>query len=132
MRTIIASLALGTAVTLGFGGMAAAQTQPPAQQPTQQAPAPQQAPGQQQVSDQQIQVFASALQKVQEIVVAYGPQIEKAKDLEQAQKLHTEAQDKMAQAVKSEGLSVQQYNQVAKLAESDPQVRSRIKAHMSK
>jgi len=127
-RTIIASLALGTTLALGTAPIvAAAQTQP------QQQPMPQQqAPAQQQVSDQEIQVFASALQQVQKIVVAYSPQIEKAKDPSEAQKLHGEAQQKMAEAVQAEGLSVEKYNQMAKLAESDANVRDRIKQQMSK
>lgn len=130
MRTMIASMTLAAALAIGTGpiaGSAQAQQQPPQQQ----QPMPQQQPpAQQQVSDQDLQVFASALQEVQKIVVAYSPRIEKAKDPAQAQKLHTEAQQRMADAVEAEGLSVEQYNQVAKLAETDEGVRNRIKRYL--
>lgn len=124
MKTMIAPLTLAVALAIGAGFVSA-----PVQ--AQQSMPQQQAPAQQQVSDQEIQVFASALQEVQKIVVAYSPRIEEAKDPAQAQKLHAEAQQKMAEAVESSGLSVEKYNQVAKLAESDKDVLNRVKQHMN-
>lgn len=114
------SLALGAALAIGVSPVTMAQAQ---QQPQQQAPA-------QSVSDEQLQVFAVALLEVQKVAQEYSPRIQQSQDQGGAQKLQEEAQEKMAEAVQAKGLSVEQYNQMANLVESDPAAREKVVQYM--
>ena len=65
-----------------------------------------QAPAVPQPSDQQLQRFASASQKVSGVVDEYRPKVESAKTDEAKQKLVKEADEKMVQLVRADGLTV--------------------------
>ncbi|AUT47426.1 DUF4168 domain-containing protein [Achromobacter sp. AONIH1] len=99
-----------------------AQQQPPASQ----TPSPMQAPAVPQPSDQQLQRFASASQKVSGVVDEYRPKVESAKTDEAKQKLVKEADEKMVQLVRADGLTVDEFNGISRAVQQDPQLQQRV------
>ena len=99
-----------------------AQQQPPASQ----TPSPMQAPAVPQPSDQQLQRFASASHKVSGVVDEYRPKVESAKTDEAKQKLVKEADEKMVQLVRADGLTVDEFNGISRAVQQDPQLQQRV------
>ncbi|TAN02707.1 MAG: DUF4168 domain-containing protein [Rhodanobacteraceae bacterium] len=119
------------AVALGVGmlaPMALAQTQPAAQ--------PQQAPSQNQAAahtntgpaptDAELQHFAQAAREVETIKQTAQPQIAQAKSAGDRTKLQKSAEQEMEAAVRSNDLSVQRYEQIAMVAQTDSKVRTKL------
>lgn len=77
------------------------------------------------VSDTTIQRAGKALKDVVAIRQRYSRQIQAGNGGDQ-QELIKRAQAESAQAVKAQGLSVSQYNNVIELARSDPNVKQRL------
>ncbi len=129
-RTTIAA-----AVALGIGMLtpvAFAQTATPAQRS-----APQQAPSQGKTAanqpdagptptDAELKHFAHAAQDVQSIRQAAQPQIAKAKSPDARTQLQKTAEQKMEAAVRSHHLSVQRYEQIAMVAQTNKSVRAKL------
>lgn len=113
------ALALGAAYA---APAALAQQQPPQQQgmPAQQQPeiAP--------VSDEEIWQFVRAVDDVSEIVEDMRPQLESANGQEEAQMIQQAAQAQMVEAVESQGLTAQRYNEINMAAQADPELGQRI------
>lgn len=88
------------------------------------------AAGQQQVdvSDEQLETYAEAEQKVQEIRDDFQQQMPNAESPEDAQALQQEAQQEMVSAVEDAGLTVEEYNQIASQMQSNPELRERMES----
>lgn len=89
------------------------------------APAAQQ---QMDVSNDQLQTYAEAEQKVQEIRDDFQQQMPNAESPEEAQTLQQEAQQEMVSAVEDAGLTVEEYNQIASQMQSNPELRERMES----
>lgn len=80
-------------------------------------------------SDQQLQNFASASQKIASISQSYTQQLQGAgADEGKAQKIREEANDKMVKAVESAGLKVDEFNKIGQAIQQDPQLLKRVQA----
>lgn len=106
------------AVALGASGAAVAQ-QSGAQGGMQQAPDIE-------VTDEQVESFAEAQARVAEIGEKWTPRMQEAESSEEVQKAREQAQQEMVIAVENAGLSVQEYNQIARAAQADEELRSKI------
>ena len=95
-----------------------------AQQP-QQAAAPQ--AQQIEVTDSQLKQFAGAQESVNEIRVDAMAKLEKVEDQNQAQEIQQQANQDMVNAVQNSGLSVEDYNLIARAVQSDTNLQSRLK-----
>jgi hypothetical protein len=105
-----------------------AQQQPAQQQPAQQQPAQQQ-PQQQEaasVSEEKLEQFVEALTEITMIRQTAAVELESAADMERAEQVHREAQEQMIEAVEKAGLSVDEYNRIATLMGTDPELSERI------
>jgi hypothetical protein len=80
------------------------------------------------VSDRDIQAFASASNQIKQIKQKWHPQVTAAaKDGPQAQeKLERQAYAEMTSVVEKSGLTVDKYNQIAQLAQSNPDVQRKV------
>lgn len=78
------------------------------------------------VSEQQVESFAEAQARVAEISEKWTPRMQEAESSEAEQKAREQAQQEMVDAVKNAGLSVQAYNQIARAAQTDAQLRQQI------
>lgn len=77
-------------------------------------------------TDDQLQNFISASQKVAMISQEYTPRIEATADQAEREQVFREADDKMVAAVKDEGLSVQEFNSINQQIPQDPQLEQRV------
>lgn len=80
------------------------------------------------VSDDQLQTYAEAEQKVQEIRDDFQEQMPTAESPEEAQTLQQEAQQEMVSAVEDAGLTVEEYNQIASQMQANPELRQRMES----
>lgn len=111
---ILAALAMGLAIGVGPSLVAA------------QAYGTQNQPSQQSVGEDELQSYAAAAVEVQRISSDYHETMTEATSSEDAQALQNQAMEKMKEAVRSEGLSVDRYNQIYTLAQADPKVARQI------
>lgn len=77
------------------------------------------------VTDVEIAQFANALQRVDQIMVELVDEMQTMDPQQQAQ-AQQDVQPELAEAVESEGLSVDRYNQIAIAAQTDPDLANRI------
>ena len=122
-----ATRTISLAAALGLGAAMAA------------APAMAQEYGQQQpqqqtteVSEQKINQFVDALAEISTIRQTAAVELESAADMEEAQKVQQDAQQRMVEAVDSAGLSVEEYNQIASSMGSDPELAERINTELER
>lgn len=113
------------ALAIAFGAAGVAVAQQGGAQGGAQGSMQQQAPDID-VSEEQINNFVTAQERVAEIGEKWSPRMENAESSEEANKARQSAQKEMVIAVKNSGLSVQEYNQIARAAQSDPELRKRI------
>lgn len=116
-KQIVLSLFTILLVTAFGPGTAGAQgmSQPPAkQQPV--------------VTQGDLESFAGAYINVSRISKAYEPRIGNAESAGQAQQLQQEANEKMTQAVKNEGLTVNEYNEIFEAVQQDPSLEQELMA----
>ncbi|CAB3700076.1 DUF4168 domain-containing protein [Achromobacter piechaudii] len=112
------SAAILTTALSGASAMAQNASQPPAQ--------PQMAPAITQPTDQQLQRFASASQKVSGVVDEYRPKVEAAKTDDAKQKVVREADEKMVKLVRADGLSVEEFNGIGQAVQQNPQLKQKV------
>ena len=106
-------------------------TSPALSQGTQQAQAPQQE--QQQgapISEDQLRSYAVAAAEVQRISAQVQPRIQAAGTEAQKRQIQQQALDQMAQAVREEGMSVQEYNEITQQVQTDPQLSQRVQNYL--
>jgi hypothetical protein len=123
--------AMAAAPALGQQDDVERKAQSPAtqQQPAQQQPAPQQFDQQQEaasVSEEKLEQFVEALTEITMIRQTAAVELESAADMERAEQVHREAQEQMIEAVENAGLSVDEYNRIATLMGTDPELSERI------
>lgn len=99
-----------------------------AQAPSSPAPSmtgPGQTPAPQSIPDSKLDAAAVAVKNVSSIRDEFERKLAKAPATER-QRLASEADDAMAKAVTDQGLSVEEYNTILQVAQSDPGVRNKL------
>lgn len=96
-----------------------------AQQQQQQAAAPQQAQPIE-VNDEQLEQFADAQASVNEIRVDAMTKLKNSEDPKEAQEIQQQANQEMVDAVQDTGLSVEDYNLIARAVQNDTSLQSRL------
>lgn len=122
-------LSLFAAIGLTFGAAAWAQGPAPEGGADDYAPPAPAGPGAEQqvdVSDEEVSAFVDAYIAVQTINQEYTERLQAAESPEDATELQQEAQGKMQQAVTDSGISIEEYQQIANLANQDEGLRDRI------
>jgi hypothetical protein len=115
-----------TAAGLLFAPVAHAQQQSPAA-PSPTAPGPTTAPAN--ISDNKLDAAAAAVKKVTALRDTYEQKLAQAPAAEK-QRLAGEASDAMEKAVTDQGLSVEEYTTILKVAQNDPVVRGKLVQRM--
>ncbi|WGY46466.1 DUF4168 domain-containing protein [Vibrio sp. ABG19] len=95
------------------------------QQQQQQAAAPQQAQPIE-VNDEQLEQFAEAQASVNEIRVDAMTKLKNSEDPKEAQEIQQQANQEMVDAVQDTGLSVEDYNLIARAVQNDTSLQSRL------
>ena len=116
------SAAILTTALSGAPALAQQASQPQGQTQAQ----PGMAPAVKQPSDQQLQKFASASQKISGVVDEYRPKVDAAKSNEAKQKVVQEADAKMVKLVQADGLTVEEFNGIGQAVQQDPQLKQRV------
>lgn len=125
---IPAALMLGAAIVVG--GAAATATAVHAQTA---APGAQQAPAAaQKFTEQELQSYASAVVKVQDISTKWQDKLKSTNDPTASTEIQKQAETEAVAAVKEEGLTVEKYNQIALATESDAELRNKVLDYVSK
>ena len=88
------------------------------QDPSQQAAA---------FSDAELKKFAAALTDVNSIRAEYSEALENMKDAGKAQELDKKYTQKIINAIEGKGLSVEDYNNIIKAMQGNPQLREKVK-----
>lgn len=117
---------IAVAVAMGTSGAALAQGGAGAGGGAAGAAPQQQAAPDIDVSDDQVSAFAEAQTRVAEIGQKWTPRMQEAESQEAVQKARQSAQQEMVIAVENAGLSVQEYNKIARAAQADEELRGRI------
>ncbi|MEY8842894.1 DUF4168 domain-containing protein [Cribrihabitans sp. XS_ASV171] len=108
----------GAAALLSLGAMApaVAQSTPPSPEA-----------GQTDISDAKIDAFVAALQEVEEVRQIYTPQLEAAESETERKDLTDSANEEIIQRIDATpDLSVDEYIQIAQIAQQDPALNERI------
>lgn len=98
-----------------------------AHQPAVPAPAPVDAG---EVTDTEIAQLASALERVDEVVIQATEQMQAGLDAQGQAALEAQVQEDLIEAVESSGLSIDRYNQLAMAVQTDPELAGRVAASM--
>jgi hypothetical protein len=88
----------------------------------------QQAPAAADITDEQLDQFAEAALAVNQVGREYASRLQSVEDESQAEQIRAEAQEAMVEAVREEGLSVDEYNAIYAAAENDEEVNAAIQA----
>ena len=80
------------------------------------------------VSDVKVQKVGAALREITRVRNDYGPRLTSAQTDEERQGLQMEAQAVMVEAVRGQGLSVGEFNEVVEAADDDPTLTDRVLA----
>ncbi|WP_025674255.1 DUF4168 domain-containing protein [Salinivibrio socompensis] len=83
-----------------------------------------------QLTDQVVSNYAKAADKVVEISKDYNSKLESISDEEQAKALMAETQKEMAQAIEATGLSIEEYNNIFRMAREDQELQQKISGMM--
>ncbi len=98
------------------------------QAPPQPEQAPPQAGQSADVSDSQLALFVRVSEKVSALQQQIQTEMQEAKTAEEAQIVQAEAQERLVNAVQSLGMTVDEYNELARLVQTDPEIQQRINA----
>lgn len=121
-RTALFSLLLASPLAFAQAPAGGQQQQPPAQ--THQAPGGQATATD--FSDQQLEQFADSYLDILDIQQDFTQRLEQTEQPEQAQQLQQEANQEMVQAIEDNGLDVQEYTEIARAMDTDPQLRQQV------
>jgi hypothetical protein len=110
------ALAAGMSIAAASG--VAAQSSAPATVPPSAAAAA--------ITDQEIKSFAVAALEVKKINDSYRPRYQAAETPAAKEQVQKEATEKMSSAVEEEGLSVDKYNQIVRVAQANPDLAKQI------
>jgi len=117
MKTWITTACSAAVLALGVAAPSIAQqTQAPAA--TQQAPVS--------YSDSQLEKFVAASKKVAVISQEYTPKLQSTTDEAARQEVYREADEKMVQVVRDEGMTVEEFNGINQAIQQDPALMERV------
>lgn len=116
--SVFAVFALALALALPAKAQVQQQQLPP---PGQQAPS---------YSSEELETFAQAVIKVQEINKSYAPEMEAAETMEQRHKIHEAANKESVKAIRAQGISVETYNEIFAAAQADSRLMERVNRHI--
>jgi hypothetical protein len=85
---------------------------------------------QEQFTDQDLQTFASAVIQIERINMEVQQQVQAAETPEEQQQVQAQAQAQMVQVIEAEGLTVDEYNEIATAVQTDPQLAEQIQQHL--
>lgn len=119
------SVLAGGALVVASVAPAAAQSMQGQQQMQQQAPAG--AAGQAQFSDEKLESFASAATEIQAINQKSREQLSGDSGAN-PEDIQRQANEEIVQAVRNEGLTVEEFNQIAQEVQNDPALHARVMA----
>lgn len=128
LTAAVALAALGATAPAAFAQATGGTPQGATQGAQQGAPAGQMGGAQTEISEEDLQKFAQADSAVGEIRDDFSQRLSQAENQEEAQSLQMEAQEKMVEAVQSEGLEIPKYNEIATRMQSDPELQQRIQS----
>lgn len=77
-------------------------------------------------TEAQLAAFMVARAEVREIQSEYASRLQEVTDDQEVARLQSEAQEKMLEAVQDEDLTVDEFNQMARKANSDPEFMDRL------
>lgn len=99
-----------------------------AQTEQQQPPQPQQQQMQQsEYTEEQLESFVDAAVAVNDLIEDWRPRITAAESEEQAAQLREQANEELAEAIEqTEGMSLEEYQQIGQAAQADPELSERI------
>ncbi|WP_430475827.1 DUF4168 domain-containing protein [Thalassospira lucentensis] len=80
--------------------------------------------------DQKLQQYAEAVTQIQELNVEWQQRIQQTEDPGKAQELRQTANEEMVGAIREEGLTLEEYNQITDAATNDPELRNKITQHL--
>lgn len=77
-------------------------------------------------SDNQLRKFAGAAIEVQETFAEWRPRIEQTQDTAKQEELRQQANEAALEAIRDEGLSVRQYNQMNQAIQAEPELYDKV------
>ncbi len=83
-----------------------------------------------QVSDSQLNLYAKAAEKVMDIKQDLQSDMQQADSADEAQNMQAQAQEEMVDAVQSFGMSVEEYNTVARAVQKNPAMQNKLQEMM--
>ena len=108
MRKVLSAAALALALAASGSAWAQAQTE---------------------FSDQQLESFVVAALAVDELIREWNPRIQDAENEAQAAQMREEANAELLETIaKTDGITIEQYQEIGRAAPSDPQLAARINA----
>ena len=78
------------------------------------------------ISDEQLERFSGAYEDVREIQAKAETQLGSAQDTQQAEQVQQQANEEMLKAVQDNGLEADEFNQIARAVNTDPDVQKRL------
>jgi Domain of unknown function (DUF4168) len=82
-----------------------------------------------QFSDQQLESFVIAALAVDKLIREWNPRIQAAEDNAEAAQLREQATGELAAAIaRTDGITVEQYQEIGRAAQADPDLKARIDA----
>jgi len=127
MKQSLPAILATFALSLGVAAPSLAQQ---AQQQQQGTPSPaaqaQAQAAQVKVTDDDLEQFVEAKEKVADVRQSFQKQMAEAENSKDAQKLQQEASGEMVSAVEASGLSVDKFNQIAYAVQAQPDLQSRL------
>ena len=85
-----------------------------------------------QITDQQLQSYAVVTLEVEKVNKTYQPMINKAPTREEQKTLYDKATQEIVEAIRNSGLSFEQYNQIATLVQSNPEISNEVQEYIEK
>ena len=79
-------------------------------------------------SDEKLSKYAQARSEIQAVSKSYRSKMQEAEDQKAAQEMRKEMQDEMMTAVKDNGLSVEEYNEITKAVRQDEELRQKVRS----
>lgn len=83
-----------------------------------------------QFSDEQIESFIDARERVQEVSAGWRERLNNAESQEKLNSLRREVQEELAEAVRDEGLTVNEYNMMVEATQTNPELQNRVREMM--
>ena len=85
------------------------------------------AQAQSEFSDQQLELFVVAALAVDKLIREWNPRIQAAQDDAQAAQMREQANGELAEAIaRTDGITLEQYQQIVQAAKADPDLKGRI------